>query len=466
MPSTDLLDRLAAFATFEGVPRAQLAWLADHGERRLAVQNEVLASPGDPLAALWVVMAGHLAIRISHGAGTRKALEWRAGEVTGVLPYSRLSKAPGTTTAEEASELLSVHRDHFPEMISTCHELTSVFVHIMLDRARRFTATDLQDEKLLSLGRLAAGLAHELNNPASAVVRSAEELTARLDDTQAAYRKLGSLGLDAQQLALIEKAAEVCVTTLDTSVRSPLERADREDQFADWLVTHGADEAAAEALAESALALEAMDQLAGVLDGTALDTTLRALASGCATRRLASEIERAATRMHGLVASVKGFTYMDQGTDAQPVDIARGLIDTLNVLRSKARGKLASIDIQVPSGLPVIDGFGGALNQVWANLIENALDAVAERGHVQVSAAVEGDRLVVRVIDNGPGIPAEIQSRIFDPFFTTKPVGQGTGLGLDIARRVVTQHDGGIELESVPGRTEFRVSLPISHKCR
>jgi signal transduction histidine kinase len=157
---------------------------------------------------------------------------------------------------------------------------------------------------------------------------------------------------------------------------------------------------------------------------------------------------------------VKGFTYMDHAPSAEPVDVGKGLTDTLAVMGAKAREKSASLALDVPTDLPRACGFGGELNQVWANLIDNALDAVSENGRVMVTARAEGSRVVVRVTDNGSGIPAEVKSRVFDPFFTTKPVGKGTGLGLDIVRRLVDRNDGSIEVESEPGRTEFRVALP------
>jgi signal transduction histidine kinase len=181
--------------------------------------------------------------------------------------------------------------------------------------------------------------------------------------------------------------------------------------------------------------------------------------AGCATYQLASEIEAAASRIHNLVAAVKGFTYMDQATMPKPVDVGQGLSDTLAVLNAKARGKQVGVSLAVETDLPRIPGFGGELNQVWANLVDNALDAAS--GHVSVAAGRQGPSVVVRVVDDGPGLPAEIRERIFDPFFTTKPVGQGTGLGLDIARRIVQKHQGSIEVDSRPGHTQFSVTLPI-----
>ncbi len=241
--------------------------------------------------------------------------------------------------------------------------------------------------------------------------------------------------------------------------RSPIEQADREDAIAGWLTRHGADVAAAEALAESAVTLDALDQLAESLDGEALHATLPWLVVGCATHQLASEIEAAASRIHKLVTAVKGFTYMDQATMPKPVDVGQGLADTLAVLNAKARGKQVGVSLDVEADLPRIQGFGGELNQVWANLVDNALDAA--RSRVTVAAGRHGHSVVVRVVDDGPGLPPEIRERIFDPFFTTKPVGQGTGLGLDIARRIVLRHRGEIEVDSRPGHTQFSVTLPI-----
>ena len=167
-------------------------------------------------------------------------------------------------------------------------------------------------------------------------------------------------------------------------------------------------------------------------------------------------------RISGLVAAIKGFTHMDQATVAEPVDLTQGLDNTVAVLKSKARAKSVAVVVDVEPGLPRVRGFAGELNQIWSNLIDNALDAVPESGRVEVLANREHQRVVVRIVDNGAGIPAQVRERIFDPFFTTKPVGQGTGLGLDIVRRLVRHNDGEISVESQPGRTEFRVVLPLA----
>jgi signal transduction histidine kinase len=239
-------------------------------------------------------------------------------------------------------------------------------------------------------------------------------------------------------------------------------RADDEDAISDWLADHGASEDLAAALSVAGLTPAALDTLAATLSGDALDASLRWIASGCLARTLASEIETAASRIYDLVNSVKGFTYMDHALAPEPVDIRRGLHDTLMMLGGKTRQRAAVVSVQLPADLPRAHAVGAELNQVWMNLIDNALDAVAIGGHVTVAASREMDRVVVRVVDDGKGIPPEIMGRIFDPFFTTKGVGEGTGLGLDIVRRILRRHEGEIDVDSRPGHTEFRVMLPMA----
>jgi len=452
--------RLSAHRLLGGAPPDQLAWLVARGHLVRLEAGDVLTSKVRPVMGLYIVLSGHLSIHIDRGAGPHKVMEWREGDVTGLLPFSRLVAPPGEVKAEVATELFMIPREEIPALIRDCYELTAIFVHVMLDRARVFTSSDLHEEKMSSLGKLAAGLAHELNNPASAVARSAKGLRLGLSELEAASRALGAVRLSEAQQSAVDRARGLCLAAAGTAFgHSPIEQADREDALADWLGRQGADVAAAEALAASAVTLESLDELARALDREALRATLPWLVAGCATYRLASEIEASASKIHNLVAAVKGFTYMDQATMPKPVDVRQGLADTLAVLNAKARGKSVSVSLDVEADLPRIPGFGGELNQVWANLVDNALDAAKSR--VDVAASRQGPSVVVRVIDDGAGLPPEIRERIFDPFFTTKPVGQGTGLGLDIARRIVHKHQGGIEVDSRPGRTEFRVTLPL-----
>ncbi len=463
MTTADVVDRLAGHKALGSAPREELVWLASHGSLRQLEAGAVLTAKGARVEGLFVVLSGRIAMSVDRGAGLHKIMEWREGEVVGVLPYSRLLSPPGDSVAQECSMILAVHRDHLREMTRECYEITSILVHSMVDRARTFTSSDLHDEKMVSLGKLSAGLAHELNNPASAIERGAALIGDRLEESERASRVLGAARLTDSQLAAVEAIREACITTRVHGVLSPIEEAQREEAIADWLADRDLDVAIAESLAETAVTFEALDLLAGAVEGPELSAVLRWAATGCSVRGIASDIQDAAIRISGLVTAIKGFTHMDQAAVAEPVDLKQGLSNTIAVIKSKARAKSVSIVLDVEAELPRARGFGGELNQIWANLIDNALDAVPASGRVDVLANREGKHLVVRIVDNGTGIPAQIRERIFDPFFTTKPVGLGTGLGLDIVRRLVRHNDGEIEVESQPGRTEFRVVLPLAN---
>jgi len=444
------------------VPRAELEWLAAHGSLKKLDTGEIVSRKGALVEALYIVFSGRLALFVNRGAGITKVIEWRAGDITGMLPYSRLTTPPGNTIVQEPLELLAVHRDHLREMTRECVEVTSILVHTMLDRARLFTTSDLHNEKMISLGKLSAGLAHELNNPASAIQRCAAMLTDRIEECEEAARTLAAVMLNDTQMAAVDAIHAACLAKKSVVACSPLEQCDREEAIAGWLADHGLDMANATMLADTEVTFEALNQVAAVVQGSALNAVLRWAAAGRAVRNLAGMIQESTMHIAGLVTAVKGFTNMDQAMVAEPVDLAPNLNNTVTVLRSKALEKNATVTLELEADLPKVRGYAGELNQMWGNLIDNALDAVAHGGTVTVSAARDDKSVVVRVVDDGAGIPAEICGKVFDPFFTTKPQGHGTGLGLDIVRRLVRHNDGVVDFESEPGRTEFWVRLPVA----
>ena len=454
-----LIDRLVAHRTLAGVPREQLAWLAAVGVERVIEPGEILTPSVGPVRAFYVVLDGYLLIRVDRGAGPRIVMEWHGGDVTGVLPYSRVKAPPGDVVAEERTQILSVDPEHLPHMIRECPELTAVLVHVMLDRARVFKSSELLDEKMASLGRLAAGLAHELNNPASAIARSAKTLVNQLDGLEAATRRYCALSLSESQRRAVSALRDERPVVRATA--SPLELADRQDAVDEWMSAHQVSGVDAGPLAESGVGTADLDTLNAVIEPQKLEPVLAHVAAGLTVRQLAAEIDTASTRIHSLVSAVKGFTYVNQQATLQPIGIARGLADTITVLKSKAKAKSVDVRLQIPDDLPAVEGYGGELNQVWANLVDNAIDATPG-GHVRIEAQSDDHHVIVRVIDDGPGIPDHLRNRVFEPFFTTKEIGQGTGLGLDIARRIVQRHRGVIDMSTGPTGTEFRVTLPLS----
>jgi signal transduction histidine kinase len=459
----DILSRLSVHRALGGAPREELEWLAEHGTPHAYPVGGVTTRKGQPEEWLQVVLSGHLVIHVDRGAGSRKIIEWRDGDVCGLMPYSRGGAPPGDTVAEAPTDTLAVHRDLLPTMIRECPRVTALLVHAMLDRARHFTSSDLHDEKLVSLGKLAAGLAHELSNPASAGIRAAKLLAASLGETDAATRMLEGARLSDAQRATLDEVRAVCASAPVSPSRSPIDRADREDAIVEWLDSHRVDDAIAATLADADITLATLDTLAGSISGPVLDAALRSIAGDAVVRRLASEIEASLTRINELVGAVKRFTFMDRAPTAESTDIRPGIADTIAVLGAKIRNKSVAVELRLAPDLPRVLAFGGELNQVWLNLIDNALDAVAPSGRIEISAAAHRlGRVEVCIVDDGPGIPREDQGRIFDPFFTTKGVGQGTGLGLDIVRRLVQRHHGEIDVTSRPGHTAFCVRLPVA----
>jgi hypothetical protein len=291
---SDLVERLAQHRTLGGVPRTELEWLVAHGELVRMEPGELLTKVPRMVESLSILLSGHFAIYVDHGAGPHKVMEWAGGDVSGFLPYSRMGKPPGETVIDEAGDVVLVNVRHFPEMIRECSAVTTRLVHVMLDRARQFRSSELQDEKMLSLGKLSAGLAHELNNPASAAARSARLLNEALDEGEAAAQALGAARLDAAQLAAVANARVACAAAAPAAL-APLARADREDSIADWLVEHGADANAAAPLADTGVTIQSLDALAAKLD--------RALGDGAALagEQVAHRAQRG--RLAGAVAA-------------------------------------------------------------------------------------------------------------------------------------------------------------------
>jgi len=457
--AVQLINRLASLPNLSGIPRKELKWLVGHGQYVVYEVGTIVGPKGKRVDYLWIILSGKIAIRVDRGAGPRRVREWRAGEVTGMLPYSRMSGPPGDNFVEEKTEVLAIHVKVFPQMIHLCPSFTAFTVHSMLDRARNFNTSDLQDEKMISLGKLAAGLAHELNNPASATVRDAKLLSEGLTSLDAASRTLGAAGLTDAQFAIIQNMRAACLMKSNGSSLSPIQKADHQDKINNWLVRHRLNPDFSMPLADTSIAITQLDELANAIPVEALDLSLKWIIACYTTHSLSVEIEQATTRIYKVIDAVKKFTYMDNLADKEFIHVEPGIRDTISVLIAKTKAKNAAITLKIDTGLPRVYANGSDLNQIWFSLLDNALDAISNSGNIGIEACKELNGVVVRIVDNGAGIPSDIVSKIFDPFFTTKPPGQGTGLGLDLTRQLLRRYHGDISVISQPGRTEFKVSL-------
>ena len=344
-------------------------------------------------------------------------------------------------------------------MIHQCPSFTAFTVHTMLDRARDFNTSDLQDEKMLSLGKLAAGLAHELNNPASATVRDAKLLLDGIENSDEAWQALIAGRLSDRQVNRIMMMRTTFLSRSAGTEMSALQKADHQDKISEWLVDKHLDPVFATFLADSVVTIGELNDLAGIIPRDKFESVLKWMAASCSTRMLAAEMARAANQIYKLVDAVKKFTYMDSLAEKEFVDVEGGIRDTMIVLGSKAKAKNAAVQVEIAADLPRVYANGSDLNQVWYSLLDNALDAISHAGKIRIKASTERNRVAVCISDDGPGIAPDVLPKIFDPFFTTKPAGQGTGLGLDIARRLLRRYNADISVQSRPGRTEFRLSL-------
>ncbi len=459
------LADLRTFPQFEHVPDEQLNWLLERAEAADFQKGQVLYEAQQPIESLRLLLDGQINVV---GQASEDILTYIAPAVLGLLPYSRLSEARFPLVAETDVRTLALHRDHLREMTSACYELTEAFVQQMTDRVRSFAHQAQQEEKMASLGRLSAGLAHELNNPVAAIVRNAEALKAHMRATPERFKVIMRLALTDEQTDAVD---EWLFEKLDNrpKPRSLLERSSLEDDLTDWLDDHnvsanGIDPTdLASTLADYNFQEADLEYMLEQVGEANLTGVLEWVSNNLVTEKLVVDIGEASGRMATLVASIKSYTHMDRGGGKEPVNLAEGIRSTLTLLGHKVRARNVAVTVDIPDALPTLCGWPGELNQVWTNLIDNALDALPEKGGtLTIRSYLENEKfLYTTFTDNGSGIPDDIQKKIFEPFFTTKGVGKGSGLGLDIVQGVVSHHNGSLKVDSKPGETTFTVCLPI-----
>jgi signal transduction histidine kinase len=462
----DIVDALRRVQVFADLPEDQLKWFADNVEDRRLDPGEVLFRKGDPPDWMVIFLEGELHLYWDENVHDDMFIA-RAGdpasEVSGMLPFSRMTVLNVTGRAATSMRVLQFPARLFPEMMQRMPILVQRLVGIMSDRVRETTTADQQQDKLMALGKLSAGLAHELNNPAAAATRAANDLIVTLAELRAADLRLCRHDLTAEQEDAIRAFEDSALEhTATTPHLNSLEQSDREELVASWLDDHGVAEPwkLSGNLVEAGIDAARLQRISDALQQDAFDDVLARVNSQLAAAKLASEIKAGTTRISELVGAIKEYSYMDQAS-VQEVDVHKALETTLLILKYKLRKKNISLTRDYGEELPHIKAYGSELNQVWTNLIVNAVDAMSEGGTLKVRTKREPADILVEIRDNGSGIPAAVRSRIFEPFFTTKPVGEGTGLGLDTVTRIVRKHRGNVRFESKPGDTCFQIRLPL-----
>ncbi|RSK48078.1 sensor histidine kinase [Hymenobacter rigui] len=458
MPAPDL----TRIPTFAGLPPETLDWLLANGEQRCFEPGEIVARPGDEAEYMMAILAGGLQFYTLHNGNREPAFRIETGQVSGVLPYSRLRVIRGESVAVGETWLYMLHRSKFPELEQTSPELVQRLVSLMSDRARQEARAQERDDKLRALGKLSAGLAHELNNPAAAIMRASERLNCNLQARPGLLQELVRHCPSPEALAELTRLAAAPVTP---TFSSALDRADAEDELSNWLEDQGVPDGyqLAAGLLDAGITLPVLTAALAAWAAEARPAALAWLEGQLTGLRLVHDVQEAGSRITTLVTNVKTYSHMDRGQDFAPLDIHTGLESTLNMLGYSLRAKNLRVVREYASDLPQVRGQVSSLNQVWTNLLDNAIDALPGGGEITLRTRREDDFVRVFIIDNGPGIPPEVLPRILEPFFTTKPAGEGSGLGLDIALRIVEQHGGHLEIQSEPGHTEFGVWLPVSN---
>ncbi len=453
-------SELLRLPVFANLPGDQLDWFISQSQEMTLKAGEVYSRQGAPADAMFVILEGQVQWRGERG-GETFVFDVEAGDVTGVLPFSRMKQFGVNGRAVTDTRALRFPASKFPDLVQKMPELTQRLVGLMSDRIRETTRLEQQRDRLASLGKLSAGLAHELNNPASAAKRAASQLRDLLKKIKNASLELGRRDLTPAQKSEIERL-EALFTQQDVVPPDALTISDLEDQIDSLLRSHGQADLwlLAAGLARRNIKPEVVESLFATLDGETARAALVRIAVSEEIASLVHEIESSTSRISDLVGAIKEYTHMDQAP-VQNVDVVKSLETTLTIMNHKLKqGVVVRRDYQ-PDPL-LVNSFGSELNQVWTNLIDNAIDAMHGKGELRVRTYRDDGCAVVVIGDNGPGISDEVQPHIFEPFFTTKGVGEGTGLGLDTVQRIVKKHRGNIEVNSSPGDTRFQVWLPLA----
>jgi len=462
----NLLERIKEFEPFQGVPESALQWLIDHSEYHLFEQGERIFWPGKPVDTMQVIVDGEYVVVFERGGEKRELGTWETGYITGVLPFSRMKESGATATTLRPTYILDLHKKHFTEMVQVSYELVQNLVAVMSTRIRDFSQMRFQQEKLMALGKLSAGLAHELNNPASAMVRDAEDLYNKIHTTPEKFKAIITMNITPEQTDEVNAILFSKIKNAQNHKLSLMEKEECMDDIVDWLEEHEIEngEDIAETFVDFGVTVEEMEQIMDIIDHKDSAAIFWWIESTLSLERLVNEIRESADRIATLVKAVKGYSHMDRGASKEPTDVNDGIRSTLVMLKHKLKKKKITVEENYGEAIPKVSAYVGELNQVWTNTIDNAIDAMQDGGLLKIRSYPEREHVCVEISDNGIGISEDDITRIFEPFFTTKGMNEGTGMGLDIVQKIIDRHDATVDVESELGKgTTFSFCFPAYH---
>ncbi len=461
----DIIAKIREIDEFQDIPQHQLEWLVTNAEKKTLKVGDFIFQPGDPMNYMFVVLTGKYVMKVEQNNQFKVVANLEGPLITGLLPYSRAKEVRGYGETTREGEILGLHKKHFREMIVNHEELTTALVHTMSTRIREFTKVQQQNEKLMSLGKLSAGLAHELNNPAAAVVRSAQFMKELQASTPEKFKKVLQIKLSDDQ---VDGVTDLLFSKINSGIitLSMMDRSEKEDDLLDWLDDREVENAEdiADNLVDFGFTVDELEDAYEGIPEEHVGPSVNWMNQVLTTEKLVTEIEDASSRIGELVKSIKSYTHMDQSPEMKPIDIHEGLDNTLVMLNHKLKKSNIELVRDYDETLVSVDAFPSALNQVWTNLIDNAIDAMksSDKRQLRIETMRDGEFVNINVQDSGSGIPEDIRDKIFDPFFTTKEVGEGTGIGLELVHRIITNdHNGSIKVKSKPGDTIFQVCFPV-----
>ncbi|HCY77976.1 MAG TPA: hypothetical protein DHV28_18880 [Ignavibacteriales bacterium] len=460
------IEELKKIIALSDLSDVHLQWILEHAEVIEYESGELVAKTGDPADWMFFIIQGGFDFYMNVNGRLvfyhHFTNDVESGGVTGILPYSRMKVYPGNSIAVDKLRGLRLHKKYFQELEQLNPAFIQRCIGYMTERAKSFATMQLQLEKVSALGNLAAGIAHELNNPASAINRISYELANRLFLNIELTEKILRQNINADHIKYFREKIEA-KEILPKKKVSALQRMKNEDLLMNWLDTKGlpTDHQVVDTFIDAGFDMDDLEILADKVPKDELVQLLLWVENLLSSQRIIKDLAEASNRVSNLVGAIKSHVHMDRTNELQPTDIHADIENTLTLLGYKLREKNIIVEKSFCTELHEVPAYIGELNQVWTNIIDNSIYALDVGGRLNIETKCNVKNVEIKIIDNGAGIPAEILSRIFDPFFTTKKVGEGTGIGLDLVKRIIKHHNGEIKVNSKPGRTEFQISLPI-----